>query len=114
MTRRLAIAPLAYLLIGIAAAQEPAADPEITPLRNRMMQMAVRAGAIRTSLQNLRRQLESSGLGLRTDIVEAEQRLVLDMDAAEAALDHGSATEAGVKLDAAETELGKLEKFLNR
>jgi hypothetical protein len=92
----------------------PAPDPDLAPLRDRIMQMAVRTGAIRTSLQNLKQELASSGLGLRTDIVETEERLVMQMDAAQSALDGGNAAEAKTKLDDAESELGKLEKFFNR
>lgn len=129
MRRRIAIALVFAGLGGIAvfAAQDvpagpahppgtetPSPDSDLAPLRERIMQMAVRAGAIRTSLQTLKQQLASSGLGLRTDIVETEQRLVMQMDAAQAALDRGNAAEAKMKLDYAESDLEKLAKFLGR
>jgi hypothetical protein len=128
MTRRIAIGVLGCG-IGLASAglatpqdqpvsppraETPAPDADLAPLRERIMQMAVRAGALRTSLQNLKQQLASSGLGLRIDIVETEQRLVMQMDAAQAALDRGNAAEAKMKLDYAEGDLEKLAKFLGR
>jgi predicted outer membrane protein len=102
---------IALLATGLAAAQD---QPPLDPLRERITQLAVRIGPVRTSLQNLRQQMERSGLNLRTDIAETEQRLVMEMDAAEAAIDHGNAAEAKTKLDGAEHDLAILEKFLNR
>jgi hypothetical protein len=102
---------IALLAASLAAAQD---QPALAPLRERITQLAVRIGPIRTSLQNLRQQMERSGLNLRSDIAETEQRLVMEMDAAEAAIDHANADEAKTKLDGAEHDLGVLEKFLNR
>jgi hypothetical protein len=112
MRRRVLITLLGSGIAALAA--EDPVDPELAALRERLMQMAVRAGVIRTSLQNLKQQLATSGLGLRTDMVEAEQRLVMLMDTAQAALDRGSATDAKTNLDGAELSLVKLEKFLGR
>jgi len=81
-------------------------------VRERMMLMAVRVGAARSSLDNLRRAQNASGLGLRADMAAAEKRMEFFLDEAESSLKSGDAGAADKRLDAAEQELEKLERFL--
>jgi hypothetical protein len=76
--------------------------------------MAIRAGAIRRSLDNLRRAQARSGLGLRRDFEMAEQRLIFQMDEAEAAVKAGDAAAAEKHLDGAEAPLKLLENNLGK
>ena len=82
--------------------------------RRRMLEMATRVGAVRSSLDNLRRSQAQMGVGLRGDIVATEQRLLLSMDEAEADLKAGNVDDARQRLDEAELSLRALEKFLGR
>ena len=78
------------------------------------MLMSARVAAVRTSLQNLQNAQAESGLGLRSDIIAAEQRLLNQMDEAEGSLKNNDSGSARKRLDAAETELGKLENFFGK
>ena len=82
--------------------------------RRRLLEMATRVGAVRSSLDNLRRSQAQMGVGLRGDIVSTEQRLLLSMDEAEANLKAGNADDARQHLDEAELSLRSLERFLGR
>ena len=83
-------------------------------LEERMMLMAVRTGAVKTSLANIRREQERSGLGMRGDITESELRLEYLMDAAESSLGAEDPAAAKKNLDLAERQLETLERFLGR
>ncbi len=76
--------------------------------------MGARISAVRTSLDNLRRAQAQSGLGLRSDMVAAEERLLYQMSEADKSLANNDAASARKRLDAAETDLGKLENFLGK
>lgn len=95
----------------------PAAKPDeaaLSALRDRLMLMSARVTAVRTSLQNLQNAQAESGLGLRSDIIAAERRLLNQMDEAEGSLKNNDSGSARKRLDAAETELGKLENFFGK
>ena len=76
------------------------------------MLLGVRARTVKTSLDNLRRQQASSGLGLRADMVAADQRMEYYLDETEAAVRNGDAQAAKRNLDLADREVSKLESFL--
>jgi hypothetical protein len=78
------------------------------------MQLAIRAGAVRQTLANLKQQQARMGLGVRSDFVSAEQRLAFSMDEAEAAIKSADAATANRQLEAAERSLGFLEDKLGR
>ncbi len=78
------------------------------------MNMATRAGAARTSLGNLRRSQAAMGLSVRTDLLSAENRVVMLMDQAEAAVRSGDPAAANQSLDSAEPPLSFLESKLGK
>lgn len=79
-----------------------------------MMLMKARVSSVRSSLDNLKNSQAQSGLGLRRDMQEAEERLLYQMSEAANNLNANDAPGARKRLDAAETELAKLENFLGR
>jgi serine/threonine-protein kinase len=101
-----------------AAPVQPAAPAVDTAAleeaRDRMGMFGPRANALRSSLQNLEQQQKAQGLGLRTDISAAWRRMEGLLDEAEAALKSGDAGRAKTKLDQAERDADRLDKFLGR
>jgi len=88
-------------------------DPAVLQeLRERLVQLDSRAGAVRTSLGNLKRSQQASGLSLRGDMASAETRMNYMLDGANSALRAHDAAAAKKFLDSAEAEVEKLEKFL--
>ena len=97
------------------APQQPSGpDPAavLQELRERLVQLDARAGAVRTSLGNLKRSQEASGMSLRGDMAAAETRMNYLMDGANSALRAHDPAAAKKFLDSADTEVEKLEKFL--
>jgi serine/threonine-protein kinase len=98
-----------------ATAGTPAANSAaIAKVRERIDALAIRTGAARTLLQNLRRAQAGQGVGTRSDLLSAEQRLVMFLDQAEAAANRSDAEAAGRALDSAEISLTFLENKLGR
>ena len=83
-------------------------------LQKRMVMLASRAGAVRSSLETLQRQQAAMGLNLRGDILASWKRMEHYMDQAEAALNKRDAAAARRHLEAAEREIDRLESFLGR
>ena len=78
------------------------------------MLLGVRAGAVRTSLDALRSQQARTGLGLRSDMASAAQRMDYYLGETDSAVRSGDAQAAKRNLDLAEREVSKLETFLGR
>ena len=105
-----------------APPQAPASPAAATPsgpdraalqeVRERMILLSSRAGAVQGSLQNLEREQSRSGLSLRGDMGAAAQRVQFLMGEANRAVAAGDAAAAKRNLDQAESNLEKLEKFL--
>ena len=76
------------------------------------MQLSARAGAVRSSLGNLRRSQAASGMSLRGDMAAAETRMNSLMEGANAALSAHDAPSAKRFIESADREVEKLEKFL--
>jgi serine/threonine-protein kinase len=90
-----------------------AADREaLAQLRERMVFLASRANALRSSLQNLEQQQRASGLSMRTDISASWKRMEFLLDESEAALKARDVTAAKRNLDLAEREVDRLDQFL--
>ncbi|HCC58810.1 MAG TPA: hypothetical protein DEQ47_16440, partial [Solibacterales bacterium] len=83
-------------------------------VRERMMMMGARVGAVATSLQGLQREQSQQGVGLRSDMVAAQQRLNYQMNEAQASLNQNDAAAVKKRLDAAERDLERLETFLGK
>jgi outer membrane biosynthesis protein TonB len=93
-------------------APDPAKTAALRELNERMMLMATRVAAVKTSLSKLQQAQSQAGLGMRGDITAAHQRMELYLDGAESALKAGDADGAKKQLDSAERALETLEKFL--
>jgi eukaryotic-like serine/threonine-protein kinase len=89
-------------------------NAEVSELHDRMNLMGARISAVRSSLDNLRRAQAQSGLGLRSDMAAAEERLLYQMSEADRSLATNDVASARKRLEAAETDLGKLENFLGK
>ena len=83
-------------------------------LRERMILLAGRAGAIRGSLENLQRQQRQAGLSLRPDMAAAKESLDYLMGEARTSLAAGDTATTKRNLDLAEQQVEKLERFLGR
>ncbi len=75
--------------------------------------LVTRADAVRNSLASLKRSQAASGMSLRGDMVTAESRMNYTLDGANSALGAHDASAAKKFMDQAETQIEKLEKFLN-
>jgi serine/threonine-protein kinase len=92
----------------------PGPDPAVLQeLRERLVKLDARAGAVRSSLQNLKNSQAASGLSLRGDMTSAENRMNHMLDGANSALRAHDAAAAEKFMQSADTEIEKLEKFLN-
>jgi serine/threonine protein kinase len=74
----------------------------------------VRAGTVKSSLDNLKRQQEAMGLGLRADMAASAKRMDYYLNQTEAALKRADAEDARRTLNLAESEVSKLENFLGK
>ena len=92
----------------------PADSAELSGLSERMMKMAARIGAVTTSIETLQRAQAQQGVGLRSDMVAAQQRVNYQMNEAESNLKQSNAAGARKRLDAAERDLEKLESILGK
>jgi len=95
-------------------AEDAAAAKELEELEDRMTPLAGRAGAVKDSVENLRRQQESAGLSLRHDISASLSIMEQYMGKADAALNSRNPQAAKKYMDLAEREIEKLEKFFGR
>jgi serine/threonine protein kinase len=89
----------------------PSAD-QIQQLTDDGEKLSVRADTVNEGLNTLKQQQASSGLGLRADMVSAQQRMGLFLKKANDALQHGDTANAQKYFDQADSEISKLEKFL--
>ncbi len=98
-----------------AAAQEKAAKAaELEELEQQVDQLSSRATAVGSSLDNLQRQQNAQGYGLRGDIVSTQELMKTHLAKAQQALENQDTKNAKKYSDLAETELATLEKFLGR
>jgi serine/threonine-protein kinase len=99
----------------VALAPDAAARrAELQQLREELVQAGARAGAVRTTLQNMARSQAASGLGMRADITEAASLMNSYLEGANAALNAGDAASAKDFLEKAGRQLDRLEKFVGR
>jgi outer membrane biosynthesis protein TonB len=95
-----------------AAIPAPPAAVPMEPLRHRFELLATRANTARAALRRLESEQQRQGLGLRADAKNAESRMLLFMDNAEAALKAGNAASSKTNMDSAEREVERLEALL--
>src|SRR5579871_2320992 len=89
----------------------PSAD-DIQRLTDDGEKLSVRADTVTEGLNTLKQQQAASGLGLRADMVSAQQRMALFLKKGNDALQHGDTANAQKYFDQADSEISKLEKFL--
>jgi len=75
-------------------------------------QLSSRAAAVSQSLDTLRNQQATQGVGLRGDIASAQERMNIYLSKGQVALERNDAINAKKYFDLAESELAKVEKFL--
>lgn len=98
-----------------AAVPPPNSGPsaaEVQRLTDDGEKLSVRADTVSEGLNALKQQQAASGLGLRADMVSAQQRMGLFLRKANDALQHGDTANAQKYFDQADAEISKLEKFL--
>jgi serine/threonine-protein kinase len=99
---------------------EPSADAEesyhqqMRTLAEQADQMNIRAKTARLSLTSLKTQMSDQGLGLRSDVVEAETRMNHHLDKAKREIAAGDAVSAERDLEIAASAAEYIEKFLGR
>ena len=90
----------------------PAVD--FDALDEELDQLAARAAAVNRSLDNLQREQERLGLGLRGDIVARQQSMNTNLNRASEAVARRDPTRAQRLKAQAEADVEALEKFLGR
>ncbi len=98
----------------VKAESEGASQAALEEVREHLMLLGTRVGAVKHSIDNLRAEQARMGLGLRPDITASVQRMEYHMDQTEAALKRGDQAAAKRSLSNAERETAKLESFLGR
>jgi serine/threonine protein kinase len=83
-------------------------------LEEKMIHLSARAAAAKDSIENLRRQQQSQGLNLRSDISATLSRMEQYMNRADSGLASHDAETARKNMDSAEREIDKLEQYLGR
>ena len=87
---------------------------ELKEASEQLMQISARASAARESIDQIRRQQEADGLGMRGDIVSSLNRMNSYLEAANRALGASDVVDAKQSMDKADRELTKLEAFLGK
>ena len=77
-------------------------------------QLTIRAKTARLSLTSLKTQMSEQGLGLRSDVVEAETAMNHHLEKAKREIASGDAVSAEKDLQAAAASAEYIEKFLGR
>ncbi|MEK7408736.1 MAG: protein kinase [Acidobacteriota bacterium] len=99
----------------VETAPPPApAAADVQQAHDRMVMLSSRAGAVKTSLENLQRVQQQAGMSLRADMSASWKRMEYYMDLAESALNRSDLPAARRNMDLAEREIDKLEAFLGR
>ncbi len=108
--------------LNLNAPTPPASAPDVPAVNTVQLQqlehdldlLGSRAEAVNSSLDNMRQAQATQGLGMRGDIVAAQQRLQSYLGKAQTALHNQDASGAKKYLDLAESQVALLEKFLGR
>jgi hypothetical protein len=83
-------------------------------LREQLVLLGTRAGAIKRSVQTMQAEQNRTGVGMRPDVTAGMQRMEFYLDETEAALRAGDPAKGKKSLSSAEKEVGKLENFMGR
>ena len=85
---------------------------QLTEVRRDYNDLAIRVNSAKESLRSIKEQMSQQGLGLRSDVREAETRMTYLLNEAKDKLKNGDAEGAKQDLDMAQLALGQVEKFL--
>jgi eukaryotic-like serine/threonine-protein kinase len=91
----------------------PSAE-EVAQVHEQMTGLDARASAVSGSVENLKRQQEADGLGLRRDMAAAYARMNSYLRSANDELNRGDITAARNHMDKADKEISTLESFLGK
>ena len=94
------------------AAPEQSASARTRELIEPYSELSLRAATARAGLRSLKQQMASQGLGLRSDIVEAEARMDFRLAEAKRAIAAGDVESANRNLGMARYAVASIEKFL--
>jgi eukaryotic-like serine/threonine-protein kinase len=97
-----------------APSEDAASAAELKEVRNQLNLLSIRMDTVKSSLDTLRRRQAASDLGLRSDMVNASQRMEHFYTLTESAIKSRDADAAKKNLDLAEREVSKLENFLGK
>jgi polyhydroxyalkanoate synthesis regulator phasin len=100
--------------VSTASAEDPKKAEQLKEVRDQLDLLSIRMDTVKGSLDTLRKQQASSGLGLRADMASAAQRMELYYSQTEAAIKQRDADAAKKNLDLTEREVSKLENFLHK
>jgi eukaryotic-like serine/threonine-protein kinase len=95
-------------------AEDPAKVAAIREARDHLLMLGSRANSARATLVTMKQAQERQGLGMRGDILTAEQRMENFLDDAQAAVRAGDPERAKKALASAEREIDRLDTFLGR
>jgi serine/threonine-protein kinase len=90
----------------------PAPAQELEALRDRMMKLAARVGAVQAKARRIEAEQRAQGLGMRSDVVSGISRMTFYMDEAEHALRSSNAAAARTALQRADMQVETLERIL--
>jgi hypothetical protein len=102
----------------VAAAQESGSSSSeraaLLDARQRMIQLAARAGAAARVLRNMEQGQARQGVGMRADMAAARDQMEYLMEDTQRALAERDLETASRNMDLAERQIEKLENFLGR
>ena len=90
----------------------PANSQQLSEVRRDYNELAIQVNSAKESLRSIKEQMSRQGLGLRSDVREAETRMTYLLNEAKDKLKNGDAEGAKHDLDMAQLALGQVEKFL--
>ncbi len=85
---------------------------QLTEVRRDYNDLAIRANSAKESLRSIKEQMSRQGLGLRSDVREAETRMTYLLNEAKDKLKNGDAEGAKHDLEMAQLAVAQVEKFL--
>jgi hypothetical protein len=90
----------------------PPSNRKLTEVRQEYNSLAINVNSAKESLRSIKEQMAGQGLGLRSDVREAETRMTYLLGEAKDKLKNGDAEGAKHDLEMAQLALDQVEKFL--
>lgn len=95
-----------------SSAPAPVDTAGLEAVRERMMKLATRVGAVQAKAKRIESEQRSQGLGMRSDVISGIGRMTFFMDEVEKNLNNGNAAAARSALQKADRETETLERIL--